>query len=226
MSTLDKKALNARQIIKYANSKKLIDAVSEVDTIYNGEGKKKGTYNKKVVLTVNEFGIQGHKEKYAAFYWDIEDALLICDDIVNNRFESESYAKGSTGIYSSYGGGKAVSRILQIGVKDGNYIIQISLYKAIVNQKTGAILPDKNNKIDSHNIQLSRYDARKFFKVIQAHIESKMDKLTSLPSVSETPASAVTTPEPQKAVTTPEQPASKPQNDLFDPFGSDDDPFA
>jgi hypothetical protein len=217
MNKLDKAALNAKQIAKYANSKKLVDVVDNIDSIHS----VKGTYNKKVVVTVNEFDKElqkNHKEKYAAFFWDIQDALLISDDIINNRFENEIYMGTTPGSYMKFGGG-AVSRILTISYKDGKYLIQVALFEAIQG-KNGQIQPNKEKPIDKHNIQLPKQEARKFFMSVYATILSKMGKLTELPGqATPTPQQAPINATKEAAPVKPaEQPAPKNNSDDFDPF--------
>lgn len=169
------KEFTSKQIVKFANKMSLIDAVDNLDTLHSVTGK----FNKKVTLNVNNYGGQNHREKFAAYYWDIDEALIVCKDIVDGTFKDNFYGGKNAGIYSSYGGGK-VSRIITIGFKEDRYTIQVALYGAIKGAN-GQIIPDKNNPIDTHQISLNIWEARKFFGMIYATIVAKMPVLVGEP---------------------------------------------
>lgn len=179
---------NERQIAKSALKTKegqfrLIDFVDNLDTIHQA----KGVFNKKILININasKDGTT-HKESYVAFYWDVEQALLIASDIINCRFKDMNYGAKENGIYTQYGGGQ-VSRILNIGYKNGRYMFQIATYKA-VKTKTGAIMPDKSNPIDNHSIQLGEFEARRVMTMIYHHIQAKLVHMMNLqPNTSSTP---------------------------------------
>jgi hypothetical protein len=185
----EKKELNKRQITKFANKNSLMDFIDQMDTMHQ----TKGTYNKKILVIVNNFGDKSHKERFASFYWDLEDALFISNEISSGAFERETYGmkngdKELVGAYSQYGGGK-VSRILNIAFRDGKYYIQVALYEAKKAQN-GAIFPDKSKPIDQHSIQIPRYEARKMFHHLHTYIASK---LTHIVEVEESPKQQETT---------------------------------
>lgn len=180
---MSKQEFNKKQIFKIANNKSLMDAVCHIDTVHE----TKGTFNKKVVINVNAFDEvkQGkHKEKFAAFYWDIEDALIIADDIVNGRFETISYLparkdsegnwmKQPTGKYTTYGGGK-IARMMTIVKDKGRYNIQVGYFEATTG-KNGSVIPNTKKPIDSHSIlSISDFDMRKAMRYLIAHIEGKI----------------------------------------------------
>lgn len=222
---------NKRQIAKSVTNVKnpqsgnfifrLIDAVDNIDTLH----KDKGTYNKKVLINVNSAKDGGnHSQKQVSFFWDIDELLLVAHDIVEGKFKDTLYPSAkSPGAYSKYGGGQ-YSRILNVKFENGKYMFQIALFKAIVT-KNGAVMPDKNNPVDAHSIQLTEFEARKFMNTIKTHIETKLVTLhTSGKLLGDsgeetfTPEETVQAPEPQAQ---PEpQPVSQDEgDDLFGSFG-------
>lgn len=177
---LTKEEMNKRQVFKTATQDTIFDCMCDLDT----QHKTKNSYNKKLIWNVINWKDKTHKEKQASYYLDMDEALLLADDIITNRFKEMSYNK-KQGQYVAYGG-KEISRVLQITYLDktGSYAISIGLYKAITTDTNGTI-PDKNNPIDTHKIVLSNFEMRKAMSILKAHIESKLFVLTSLPSETE-----------------------------------------
>lgn len=171
----NKYELNARQITKYASQTRdgkfrLVDFVDNLDTIH----KTKGVYNKKILVNINSSKDGStHKEKYAAFYLDMDEMLILGELIKTGRFKDVTFPMAKApGSYMKYGGGQ-VSRILNITYQDGRYMLQIALYGA-KKTSSGAVIPDKNNKIDSHSIQVPEYELMKMVKSIETHIQAKL----------------------------------------------------
>jgi hypothetical protein len=192
----ERKALNARQILKkYDNGRSLLDVVDHIDTLSQEDGKE-GEFNKKILLIVNNYKDQYKKptgKKQETFYWDIDEALYIAEDIVNGTFKNQFYGQTKDrvdengkvvlnqygkpekdpiiGAYSKHGG-KTVSRALNIMYKDGTYGIQIAIYKAIPG-KNGVTLPDRKNPLGLQTVQIPEFELRRIMRMIINQIEMK-----------------------------------------------------
>lgn len=221
---------DARKIIKTATNAnkvfRLIEAVDNIDTVHA----TKGTFNKKILINLNSKADgQPHAKGQVSFYWDINEALLIADDIITGRFSNSMYPSMSqAGQYSKYGGGQ-FSRILNIKYTNGSYLFQIALFKANIG-RNGAVMPDKSNPVDNHSIQLNDFEARKFMMSVKAHIETKMVLLHNSGKLfddeeAETPAE--TEQETPAPAPTPQAPAGEPisKSEGDDMFGSFDGLF-
>lgn len=168
--TNKKQQLNRNQIIKYANKMSLVDAVDSLTTKHQ----KTGEFNKKIIININNFGDKSHKERGVAFFWSMEDALIVANDIVNGHFQNITYDyKGKPGVMTQYGGGQ-VSRIMTIAYspQKGAYLFQIALYKA-KKGANGSVVPDKSSPIDTHAIQIPMQEMRKFMMALKNRIQAQ-----------------------------------------------------
>lgn len=167
-----------KQIIKTSNS---VSKMNFMDCLYAPNAKKDG-YAKKVILNIHNYSNKKHaEEKGVGFYWDLEEVLLIAEDIVNGTFSQKIYntskEKKIKGMYEKFGGGK-VSRILCITYKEGNYLLSNAIYEPIRTQ-TGAILPNKEKRIDAHSIQLSEHEMRKIMNYVKTYLYLRMNSLVN-----------------------------------------------
>lgn len=107
---------NERKITMFANKASLIDFVDTMDNVF------KDQYSKKVTININNFDPatkSRHKEKYVAFFMDAQDVLMLCNAILDDSFENQTYNMVIPGYFREFGGGShkehgIISRIFEI----------------------------------------------------------------------------------------------------------------
>ena len=218
------------QITKFANNRSLMDIQDNVNDQYaNAKGEM--IYSNKVIIVVNDYqGVKEgkHKEKFASYYLDVEDALFLAHHVINGTFKTDVVNVHRNvphpGVFMVYGG-KKVSRVLSIKLQEekNRYEVKVGLYQPIVGAN-GQTSPDWKTKVDEHVTYPSVDHFRKMMHMLQTYIQSAFTvrllqpagQAPSIPAF--TPSSpSQKTPEPISS----QEPVGEP---IFD-FKDDDLPF-
>jgi len=222
------------QITKFANNRSLMDIQDNINDQYrNSKGEL--VYSNKLILVVNDYqGVREgkHKEKFASYYLDMEDALYLAQHISQDTFKTQitNTYKGTSypGVYMTYGG-KKVSRVLSIKhqADKNRYEVKVGLYEPVTGQN-GQTTPNWSKKIDEHTTYPSIEHMRKMFLMVDAYIRSALTARMLTPTTAK-PAAPVH-PESKAAKESTQKPSTfkvpeTPQEPVIIDLSDDDLPF-